>query len=151
MTFACPGNARPRRGGSPPPASAADFGTSTPPCPAWPVDDNPASPAPDGPKGRRTAAPHPATTWEKPPEGNAHSRHAANAQVKEQAETVFPYFTDPGRYVQWMGTDARLEPVPGCCYRVIMRDGVEASGEFVEIDPPRRLVFTWGWTHDPAV
>jgi hypothetical protein len=32
-----------------------------------------------------------------------------------------------------------------------MRDGVEASGEFVEVDPPRRLVFTWGWSHDPAV
>jgi len=29
--------------------------------------------------------------------------------------------------------------------------GVEASGEFVEIDPPHRLVFTWGWTHDLAV
>jgi DDE superfamily endonuclease len=27
----------PRRGGSPPPGSAADSGTSTPPCPAWPV------------------------------------------------------------------------------------------------------------------
>src|SRR2546421_13071654 len=66
-------------------------------------------------------------------------------------ETVFGYFTDPGRYVQWMGTDARLEPVPGGCYRVLMRDGVEASGEFVEVDPPRRLVFTWGWTHDHAV
>ena len=66
-------------------------------------------------------------------------------------ETVFGYFTDPGRYVQWMGTDARLEPVPGGCYRVLMRNGVEASGEFVEVDPPRRLVFTWGWTHDPAV
>jgi uncharacterized protein YndB with AHSA1/START domain len=32
-----------------------------------------------------------------------------------------------------------------------MRDGVEAAGEFVEVDPPRRLVFTWGWTHDDAV
>jgi uncharacterized protein YndB with AHSA1/START domain len=66
-------------------------------------------------------------------------------------ETVFRYFTDPGRYAQWMGSDATLEPVPGGCYRVWMRDGVEATGEFVEIDPPRRLVFTWGWTHDPAV
>ena len=66
-------------------------------------------------------------------------------------ETVFPYFTDPGRYVQWMGNDATLEPVPGGSYRIRMRDGVEAAGEFVEIDPPRRLVFTWGWTHDRAV
>jgi uncharacterized protein YndB with AHSA1/START domain len=66
-------------------------------------------------------------------------------------ETVFPYFTDPGRYAQWMGSGATLEPVPGGSYRVHMRGGVEAAGEFVEIDPPHRLVFTWGWTHDAAV
>jgi uncharacterized protein YndB with AHSA1/START domain len=66
-------------------------------------------------------------------------------------ETVFPYFTDPSRYIQWMGTFATLEPVPGGSYRVLMRDGVEAAGKFVEIDPPHRVVFTWGWTHDRAV
>ena len=66
-------------------------------------------------------------------------------------ETVFAYFTDPARYVLWMGTQAELEPRPGGVYRVIMRDGVEASGEFLEVDPPRRLVFSWGWNHDHAV
>jgi uncharacterized protein YndB with AHSA1/START domain len=71
--------------------------------------------------------------------------------IAAQPETVFGYFTDPGRYVQWMGTDATLEPVPGGRYRIKMRDGVEAGGEFAEIDPPHRLVFTWGWTHDRAV
>ena len=74
-----------------------------------------------------------------------------SVHVAAQPETVFPYFTDPGRYVQWMGTDATLEPAPGGCYRVRMRDGVEAAGEFVEVDPPRRVVFTWGWTQDQAV
>jgi uncharacterized protein YndB with AHSA1/START domain len=43
----------------------------------------------------------------------------------------------------WIGAGAVLEPVPGGCYRIVMRDGVEAAGEFVEIDPPHRLVFTW--------
>jgi uncharacterized protein YndB with AHSA1/START domain len=71
--------------------------------------------------------------------------------IAARPETVFPYFTDPGRYVQWMGRDATLQPVPGGSYRIFMQDGVEAAGEFVEIDPPRRVVFTWGWTHDPAV
>ena len=74
-----------------------------------------------------------------------------SVHIAAQPETVFPYFTDPGRYVQWMGAEAALEPVPGGCYRIVMRDGVEAAGEFVEIDPPHRLVFTWGWTHDRAV
>ena len=71
--------------------------------------------------------------------------------IAAEPETVFAYFTDPGRYVQWMGTDAALEPVPGGCYRIVMRDGVQAAGEFVEVDPPHRLVFTWGWTRDSAV
>lgn len=64
---------------------------------------------------------------------------------------VFSYFTDPERYTQWMGGEASLEPKPGGVYRVKMRDGVEASGEFVEVDPPHRIVFTWGWNHDHAV
>ena len=66
-------------------------------------------------------------------------------------ETVFPYYTDPARYVQWMGIDAALDPVPGGEYRVSMRGGVQASGVFLEIDPPRRVVFTWGWTGDHPV
>jgi uncharacterized protein YndB with AHSA1/START domain len=66
-------------------------------------------------------------------------------------DTVFPYFIDPDRYVQWMGDHAVLNAVPGGVFRVRMRDGVEAAGEFVEVDPPRRVVFTWGWTHGVAV
>jgi len=50
-----------------------------------------------------------------------------------------------------MGSHATLEPVPGGAYRVSVRDGVEAVGEFLEIDPPHRLVFTLGWTHGHAV
>jgi uncharacterized protein YndB with AHSA1/START domain len=74
-----------------------------------------------------------------------------SVHIAARPETVFRYFTDPDRYVQWMGAHATLEPVPGGSYRVRMRDGVEAAGEFVEVDPPHRLVFTWGWTHDHAV
>ncbi|MEP7055484.1 MAG: SRPBCC domain-containing protein [Actinomycetota bacterium] len=66
-------------------------------------------------------------------------------------ETVFPYFTDPARFVRWMGSDATLEATPGGIYRVRMRDGVQTEGEFVEVEPPRRLVFTWGWTGDGEV
>jgi uncharacterized protein YndB with AHSA1/START domain len=71
--------------------------------------------------------------------------------VAAQPETVFSYFTDPARYVRWMGEAATLEPAPGGVYRVSMRDGVQAAGKFLEVEPPHRLVFTWGWTHDLAV
>jgi hypothetical protein len=36
-----------------------------------------------------------------------------SVHVAAQPETVFPFFTDPARYVQWMGGGATLEPVPG--------------------------------------
>lgn len=74
-----------------------------------------------------------------------------SVHIAAQRETVFPYFVDPARYVQWMGAEATLEPVPGGAYRVGLKDGGEVSGEFVEVDPPRRLVFTWGWTVNEAV
>jgi uncharacterized protein YndB with AHSA1/START domain len=50
-----------------------------------------------------------------------------------------------------MGDRATLEAVPGGAYRISMRDGVAAAGEFVEVDPPHRVVFTWGWTRGFAV
>lgn len=72
-------------------------------------------------------------------------------RIAARPETVFPYLTDPDRYALWMGTEATLDPEPGGSYRVFMRDGIEARGEFVEVDPPHRVVFTWGWEGHPLV
>jgi len=63
---------------------------------------------------------------------------------------VFGYFTDPARYVQWMGSEAELEPVPGGVYRVRMADGFSAAGRFVEVAYPSLVVFTWGFADDEA-
>ena len=63
-----------------------------------------------------------------------------SVHIAARPETVFAYFTDPVRYTQWMGGDATLVAVPGGAYRIRMRGGVEASGVFLEIDPPRRVV-----------
>ena len=68
-----------------------------------------------------------------------------SVHVAAPPEEVFSYFTDPARYVRWMGAEAKLNPVPGGEYRIRMGDGFEATGEFTELDPPRRLVFTWGF------
>src|SRR6266702_3653405 len=58
---------------------------------------------------------------------------------------VFGFLTDPARYVQWMGSEAELDPVPGGVYRVRMADGFCAAGRFVEVAHPRLVVFTWGF------
>ena len=71
--------------------------------------------------------------------------------IEAQPETVFSYFTDPAKYVQWMGSAARIVAKPGGEYHIYMRDGVETAGVVVEIEPTKRLVFTWGWIRDSAV
>ncbi|HET9974059.1 MAG TPA: SRPBCC domain-containing protein [Streptosporangiaceae bacterium] len=63
---------------------------------------------------------------------------------------VFPYLTDPARYVRWMGSEARLEPVPGGVYRVAMPDGFAAAGTFTRVACPQLVVFTWGFADDEA-
>lgn len=71
--------------------------------------------------------------------------------VAATPEQVWPYFTDGGLYARWMGTKVELDPRPGGVHSAWIREGLRSSGEFVELDPPRRLVFTWGWDHDPLV
>jgi uncharacterized protein YndB with AHSA1/START domain len=44
-----------------------------------------------------------------------------------------------------MGSKGTFDPRPGGIYRLEMNEGWIALGEFVEVDPPRRVVFTWGW------
>ncbi|HEX9342386.1 MAG TPA: SRPBCC family protein, partial [Actinomycetota bacterium] len=65
--------------------------------------------------------------------------------VKAPPETVFTFFADPSRWLQWQGVHAQIEPRPGGRFRMdVMGDGY-ASGRFVEVTPPRRVVFTWGY------
>ena len=52
---------------------------------------------------------------------------------------------DPEKATRWMGRSASLDPRPGGEYRVEVISGNVACGEFVELDPPHRLVWTWGW------
>jgi uncharacterized protein YndB with AHSA1/START domain len=63
---------------------------------------------------------------------------------------VFPYFTDPARYVQWMGSEAKLEPEPGGIYRVHMSDGFKVAGTFLQAEAPHLVVFTWGFADEEA-
>ncbi|CAM5405059.1 SRPBCC family protein [Streptomyces aurantiogriseus] len=66
-------------------------------------------------------------------------------RIAARPETVFSFFTDRDRWLSWMGRDGEFSFEPGGHYRTnVNRDNV-AEGRFIEIDPPKRLVFTWGW------
>ena len=93
-------------------------------------------------------------------------------RVAARPETVFSFFTDPAKMVQWMGAEATLDPRPGGICRIAFEptraqaEVVEShlpgeplrgsgpigsevaavmSGRYVEVDPYRRIEFTWGW------
>ena len=65
--------------------------------------------------------------------------------IEAPPEAVWEFLVDPDKAVLWMGQEASFEPRPGGLYRVEIIPENTAAGEFVELDPPRRLVFTWGW------
>jgi uncharacterized protein YndB with AHSA1/START domain len=56
---------------------------------------------------------------------------------------VFPYFVDPTLLVRWIGDWADLRPEPGGSFALDIGT-TPVRGEYVEVDPPRRVVFTWG-------
>lgn len=66
-------------------------------------------------------------------------------EIDASPETVWELLTDPAEATRWMGLAASFDLRPGGEYRCEVIPGNVASGEFVEIDAPRRLVFTWGW------
>lgn len=56
---------------------------------------------------------------------------------------VFPYLTDATLIVQWMGDWANLDPTVGGRF-VVDINGVPIRGHYLTVDPPNRVVFTWG-------
>lgn len=72
-------------------------------------------------------------------------------RVKAPPETVFSFFTDPEKYRLWKGHAATLDPRPGGEYRVDLIGETGPRGEYLAVEPPRRIVFTWGWEGPPGV
>ena len=66
-------------------------------------------------------------------------------RIDANPETVFEFFTNPEKMVRWKGRAATLDPRPGGVYRIEMNAETIVAGEYVEVDPPHRVVFTWGW------
>jgi uncharacterized protein YndB with AHSA1/START domain len=65
--------------------------------------------------------------------------------IAARPETVWEFLVDPDKATRWMGQACTFDARPGGEYRCDVIPGHTASGEFVELEPPHRLVFTWGW------
>ena len=65
--------------------------------------------------------------------------------IKASPEIVFRYLVDPEKYVEWGGSEAVLDPRPGGTYRVLMGGTHQSAGEFLEVVPDERVLFSFGW------
>jgi uncharacterized protein YndB with AHSA1/START domain len=72
-------------------------------------------------------------------------------RIEAPPAIVFAYLTDSHRFVKWMGVGAELDARPGGRFRIDVDGEHIATGEYQEIDPPRRLVMSWGWEGHPTV
>jgi uncharacterized protein YndB with AHSA1/START domain len=71
--------------------------------------------------------------------------------VAASPEAAFAAWVDPEQLAAWWwpqlaGTTYDLDARPGGAYRIEgPAIGVTVTGVYTEVDPPRRLAFTWHW------
>jgi len=64
--------------------------------------------------------------------------------VKADPSTIFELLTDPEQQ-SWIGSDAQFDLRPGGIYKVTVLGDHPALGEYLEVVPNEKLVFTFGW------
>lgn len=72
-------------------------------------------------------------------------------KIHAPPEAIFPYLVDPELALRWHAQEAELDARPGGAYRLNVTGRHVASGEFITIDPPRAVSYTWGWEGSEAI
>ena len=65
--------------------------------------------------------------------------------IDARPETVYELLTDPGLQQSWFGVDSTIDPRPGGVYKTLVAGRHPALGEFVEVVPDEKIIFTFGW------
>src|SRR5262245_44670381 len=68
---------------------------------------------------------------------------ATELDLPAPIEEVFRHLTDPAAMIRWMGQHVTLDPAVGGAFEVDI-NGVPVRGRYLEVDPPRRVVVSWG-------
>ena len=68
---------------------------------------------------------------------------STSVDIAAPPEIVFDHLVTAEGMTAWMGEWAELDAVPGGRFAADI-NGTPVRGTFVEVDPPRRVVFTWG-------
>jgi len=66
-------------------------------------------------------------------------------EIAAPPETVFSFLVDGEKMTRWMGIEASLDPRTGGDVRCRVSPGDTFSGKYLAVEPPHRVVFTFGW------
>ena len=73
------------------------------------------------------------------------SGYRTSITIGAPAEHGFRFWTEAELVSTWIGRDAAIDPRPGGEFRFEIAPGEWCAGSVIEVDPPRRIVVTWGW------
>jgi uncharacterized protein YndB with AHSA1/START domain len=68
---------------------------------------------------------------------------STRVRIDASPAEVFPYLTDSALIMRWMGDWGELDPRQGGMFALDI-NGVPIRGRFLAIEPPHRVVLTWG-------
>jgi uncharacterized protein YndB with AHSA1/START domain len=71
-------------------------------------------------------------------------------EIDASPDTVFELWTTAAGLCSWWGATAEVDPRPGGVIRVRLEGGPMMSGEYLTLEYPHRVVFTFGWETAPA-
>ena len=69
-------------------------------------------------------------------------------------KVVFRFFEESERWASWWGANSSIEPQPGGRVLIRRAEGMDVVGEVIELEPPERIVFSYGFLDrkaEPAV
>ena len=72
-------------------------------------------------------------------------------RIAAPPSTVYRYLTESDKWKLWQGVDAQLDARVGGIFSMLMGNGMNARGQYVELVPNERVVFTWGWVDQPGI
>lgn len=70
--------------------------------------------------------------------------------ISATPEAVYAMFVEARHLVRWIGVSADLDAQVGGRFRFEVQPGQYCEGRYLELQPPHRVVFSWGWT-DPQM
>jgi len=65
--------------------------------------------------------------------------------IEASPQLVFAFLSEPDNMLRWTGLTMDVDPRPGGVFCLNPNFKEAVRGEYLEVIPPRKIVFTWGW------